>query len=317
MSGPRSVRQEIGDSLTVSGYRVGSMLSKFVPGALSSVVGTTVGIPAAIGMRDKRRLVHRHMRRVRPDATPLEIRLLGQQVFDSYARYYLESFKLPALSARQVAAGFTVEGFDEHIQPALDAGTGAVLALPHLGGWEWAGRWATDRGHAMSVVVEPLSPPELFEWFARLRRQFKMTVIPLGPDAGAQCLRAIRDNQILCLLSDRFIGGGGVAVDFFGETTILPAGPATLAIRTGAPLLPTAVYFTDRGVGHHGVVRPPIPVPVGGRLRQQVGTMTGLLAGELESLIRRAPEQWHLLQPNWPSDPGFEHLETLGKLLHE
>ena len=302
-----SARQEISDTLVVGSYKLGSLLSKGVPGFLSGTMGSLVGLPASLGMRDKRKMVERHMRRVRPNASSIEIRRLTQQVFDSYARYYLESFRLPTLTNAQVAASFTVEGYYENMLPALDRGKGVILALPHLGGWEWAGRWAADLGNKMTVVVEPIQPPELFEWFADLRRKFGMTVIPLGPDAGPAVLKSLRNNEVLCLLSDRDITGGGIEVEFFGERTKLPAGPATLALRTGAALLPTAAYFTDRGVGHHGVIGTPMNCERHGKLREDVQRITQDLAYELEILIRRAPEQWHLLQPNWPSDPGYGH----------
>jgi len=119
-------------------------------------------------------------------------------------------------------------------------------------------------------------------------------------------LQALKRNEIVCLLSDRNIGPGGVEVEFFGERTKLPAGPATLALRTGAPLLPVAVYFTGERNGHLGLVRPPVPVERRGSLREDVVRVTQALAAELEHVIRRAPEQWHLFQPNWPSDPGWE-----------
>jgi KDO2-lipid IV(A) lauroyltransferase len=311
-----SARQEISDSLVVGSYKLGSLLSKGVPGFLSGTMGSLVGLPASLGMRDKRKMVERHMRRVRPNASSIEIRRLTQQVFDSYARYYLESFRLPTLTNAQVAASFTVEGYYENMLPALDRGKGVILALPHLGGWEWAGRWAADLGNKMTVVVEPIQPPELFEWFADLRRKFGMTVIPLGPDAGPAVLKSLRNNEVLCLLSDRDITGGGIEVEFFGERTKLPAGPATLALRTGAALLPTAAYFTDRGVGHHGVIGASMNCERHGKLREDVQRITQDLAYELEILIRRAPEQWHLLQPNWPSDPGYGH-DHLGNHDHD
>jgi KDO2-lipid IV(A) lauroyltransferase len=302
---PESALRGLVDSATVSGYKLGSLLSKTVPSALTGPLGSVLGLPAALSMRSRRGMVDRHMRRLHPGAKPWEIRRLTQAVFDSYARYYVESFRLPVLSKRQVAASFSIEGFDEHVVSALDRGTGAIIALPHLGGWEWAGRWVADQGHRLAVVVEPLEPVELFDWFVDLRRQFGMKVIPLGPNAGSECVKALRDNQILCLLSDRDLTGTGVPVDFFGERTTLPAGPATLALRCGSPLLSAAVYFSNRTSGHHAVIRPPIDCSREGRLRQDVERITQVLAGELEELIRRAPDQWHLLQPNWPSDPGY------------
>lgn len=307
-----SGRQEIGDNFIVGSYKLGSFLSRGVPGFLSGTVGSAIGLTAATGMRNKRKMVERHMRRVRPQASSIEIRRLTQQVFDSYARYYFESFRLPTLSSEQVASTMTCEGYYENMLPALERGHGVILALPHLGGWEWAGRWAADLGNKMTVVVEPIEPPELFEWFAELRRKFGMTVIPLGPDAGPAVLKSLRNNEVLCLLSDRDITGGGIEVEFFGERTTLPAGPATLALRTGAALLPTAAYFTDRGVGHHGIIGAPMNCERRGKLREDVQRITQDLAYELEKLISRAPEQWHLLQPNWPSDPGYgnDHRNT-------
>lgn len=216
-----------------------------------------------------------------------------RDAFESYARYWMESLRLPEMDPADVDAGFGIEGL-EHIQAALDAGTGAILALPHVGGWEVGGSWFVRQGFPLTVVVEALEPPELFGWFAELRRSQGFRVIPLNRSAGMSVVRALRANQIVALVSDRDIAGGGIEVDFFGERTTLPAGPATLASRFGVPLLPTAVYF--RGAGHHAVVRPPVPP------QADAAAMTQALAHELEVLIRAAPEQWHLFQPNWPSD---------------
>jgi len=205
-----------------------------------------------------------------------------------------------------VDAGFSYDGV-AHLDDALTAGRGAILALPHLGGWEWGGRWIAEQGLPIKVVVEPLEPPELFEWFVSFRRSLGMTVVPIGPGATPAVSRALRQNEVVCLLSDRDIQGGGVGVEFFGERTTLPAGPAMLALRTGAAILPCAVYFTSARDGHHGVVRPPLIVERAGGVRDDVARVTQALAHELEALIRAAPEQWHLFQPNWPSDPGYGH----------
>jgi len=216
-----------------------------------------------------------------------------REAFASYARYWMESLRLPEMPAEEVDARFTIEGL-EHIEAALAAGTGAILALPHVGGWEVGGSWFVRQGFPLTVVVEALKPPELFNWFAELRRSQGFTVIPLTRSAGISVVRALRANRIVALVSDRDIAGGGVEVEFFGERTTLPAGPASLASRLGVPLLPTAVYF--KGDGHHAVVRPPLSTD------GDPATVTQALAHELEDLIRAAPEQWHLFQPNWPSD---------------
>jgi KDO2-lipid IV(A) lauroyltransferase len=223
------------------------------------------------------------------------------ETFGSYVRYWAESFRLPGTPPEVLDAGMRLEGFDQ-VDTAIAAGTGAILALPHLGGWEWAGFWvATVRNYPVSVVVEAVEPPELANWFGELRRSFGMEIIMLGPGAGSATAKALQENRVLCLLSDRDINGGGIPVEFFGETTTLPGGPATLALRSGAPLLPAAVYYQGGGL-HEAQVLPALDTARQGSFRADVARVTQDLAHGLEVLIRRAPEQWHLLQPNWPSD---------------
>jgi KDO2-lipid IV(A) lauroyltransferase len=152
-------------------------------------------------------------------------------------------------------------------------------------------------------VVESLHPADVFEWFTSFRRRLGMQVITAGPDAAAACTRALARNHLLCLLCDRRVGGAaGTEVEFFGERTLLPAGPVTLALRTGATLLPCAVYFGRDADQHHGKIRPALPLRREGRLRDDIHAWTQVLASELECLVRQAPTQWHLMQPNWPSD---------------
>lgn len=300
----RPLRQRLSGLATVGTYRTGSLIARALPGVVAGGLANPLGFGASYVSRPRRAMVERHLRRVNPAWSGWRLRSAVQQAFDSYARYWVESLRLPSLPSRVVTSGIDVVGYP-YVTDALDQGRGVILALPHLGGWEWAGRWLTDRGHKVTVVVERVEPPELFEWFAKLRARLGMTVVPLGPDAGKAILRALKANEIVCLLSDRDIGGGGVEVDFFGERTTLPGGPATLSLRTGAPILPVAVYFTRRPDGHLGLVRPPVPTERRGKLRDDVARVTQHLADELEYLIRRSPEQWHLFQPNWPSDPGY------------
>jgi phosphatidylinositol dimannoside acyltransferase len=292
------------DRIGVPVYKAASVAAQNLPEPVTSFAASMLGAGFGAGMRGRRSMIERHLRRADPTLRGAALRRAAQAAFDHYARYYVESFRLPGLSTEEVDGGFSYEGF-EHVDDALVAGRGVIIALPHLGGWEWAGRWLAEQGLPVTVVVEPLEPPELFEWFVSFRESLGMTVVPVGPTAGTAVLRALRANEVVCLLSDRDIQGGGVEVEFFGERTTLPGGPATLGLRTGAPIIPTAVYFAPGRDAHRAVIRPPLPAERTGSLRDDVQRITQRLARELELLIRAAPEQWHLFQPNWPSDPGY------------
>ena len=250
---------------------------------------------------DKKVLVKRNMLRVhKGQITNLEIDQKTKQAFVSYAKYWIDSAKMQSLTDYHIDAGFTVEGF-EHIENAWSEGPGPILALPHLGGWEWAGRWLTCRPKfEVTVVVEPQQPKELFEFMMSYRESFGMNVIPLGPNAGKKVIKAIKSNHVVCLLCDRDIEGTGVKVSFFGEETTIPAGPATLSIRTGAKIIPVAVY--QRARSHHAIVKPPLNSMRQGSLREDVARISQKIAGSFEELILLEPEQWHLMSPNWPSD---------------
>ena len=221
-------------------------------------------------------------------------------IYSSYARYWVDSFRLPAVAPAELDGNFSYEGY-EHIKAAREAGVGPIIALPHLGGWEWAAYWLSVMEQVpVSAVVERLEPEDLFEWFVDYRESLGMEVIPLGPKVASRVSRALKDRNVLCLLSDRDLEGTGIEVEFFGERTTLPAGPATLSLRLKAPILPSAIYFRDGGVFAH--IGSPLDTSREGSLREDVSRITQALAHRLEELIGAAPEQWHVLQPLWPSD---------------
>ena len=279
------------------------------------LVPPVVAAPAArVGGRlyrrlapDERTVVEANLRRVRPELTGAALDRAVGEVFAGYGRYWADSLRLPHLDRGALERGFTVEGL-EIVTDALEEGRSPIVALPHLGTWEWAAAWMTQiAGFDLTAVAERLEPPEVYDWFLDYRRGLGMDIIPHGPDAGTQLAAAMRAPRIVTLLCDRDITGDGIEVEFFGETTKLPGGPALLALRSGAPLLPTAIYFD--GPGAHGVVHPALDTERRGRLRADVTRVTQDLAHALEELIRAAPEQWHLLQPSWPSD-----YELLGRV---
>ena len=289
------------DRASYLAYRGAAALANVIPERVAMPIAEAAGRGLAPFLSGRRRIVARNLERA--TSGRLQGRALERAVsntFASYGRYWLELFRLPRDARGSVEDRFEAQGW-EHVETALEGGKGLILGLPHLGGFDFAAAWLAGRGVAPTVVVEPVEPPELFEWFAGVREAIGMEVVPLGADAGSAVLRALKANRIVCLLCDRDLAGDGVEVEFFGERTTMPGGPATLALRTGAPLVPAGVYFRPRG-RHWAMIGPPIPVQREGRLRDDVARVTQDLARRFEELIRMAPEQWHLMQPNWPSD---------------
>jgi KDO2-lipid IV(A) lauroyltransferase len=204
--------------------------------------------------------------------------------FDSYGRYFYELFRLPGTPQASIDDHTHVSGA-EHLATAIDAGRGLVLALPHLGNWDAAGAWLAGQGYTVTVVAEPLEPPELFDWFVDTRRQLGMRVIPLSPTAGAEVLRALRANHVVCLLCDRDLTGDGIEVEFLGERTTLPqdgnTAPQRRASRHGRVLL--------RPHGSHESASDPIDTERKGRIRDDVNvTQTSPVASSSSSAPSRS-----------------------------
>ena len=288
-------------SLALIGYKLAALLSRKLPRKLGLAVASFLGYVIARIDKKRRDQVIRNANRLNDsELSKKELKDFVDQTFKSYAHYWVNTFRLVDMTKQELESTFSHDGW-ELIETALKKDSGVILVLPHLGAWDWGGLWISKiKGVSVSAVVEPLEPPELFEWFKRSRNALGMNIIPLGADAGPQVLKAISDKQLVVLVSDRDIGGSSVEVEFFGEKTLLPAGPATLALRTGATLLTAAIY--NKGNGCHGVVRPAISLERKGKFRSDVKRITQTIADEMELLIRKAPEQWHLMQPNWPSD---------------
>ncbi|HEY5890085.1 MAG TPA: phosphatidylinositol mannoside acyltransferase [Acidimicrobiia bacterium] len=247
----------------------------------------------------RRIMAERHMARVL--GSDADAVAAGKEVMVSYGRYWAEALWARARRVPGMMERTTVIGLD-YLTAARDAGNGAIFALPHLGNWEAAAPIAVNEHMPVVAVAENLVNTRITDWFTSMRGEFGIEIVlATGSTEVMRSLeRAIGENKAIALLSDRDLKGRGVEVEFFGEVTTMPPGPATLAIRTGAPLHPIGCYFD--GPGYRIVVHEQIPVPDGDSRIEIVQAMTQTLARKLEQIINEAPEQWHLVQPNWPSD---------------
>jgi KDO2-lipid IV(A) lauroyltransferase len=298
--------------LTYLTYRTLGAAMQRVPEPIAAAVATLVGSVMAHGRGSTATMASRHIERVLADGSVVEpdpqvVKRWARRSFRAYSTYWLDGARLPRVPHDQIYRRMDVERGWENLQRGMAAGKGVVMALPHVGSWEWGGTFLALEGYPMTSVAERVEPPELFEWFVEQRRQMELTIVPLGAESSGTVLQTLRSGGLVGLVCDRDIAGNGIEVDFFGERTTFPAGPATLALRTGCTLITGSVYIRPGG-GHSAVLSPPLDTTRTGSLRHDVSRLTQEIARHFETYVRRAPEQWHLFQPNWPSD-----LEALGE----
>lgn len=278
-----------------AGWGLVPKLPSGVAGTLFAVAGDLAATKGGSGAAQLRR----NLARVVPQADGRELDELTRQGLRSYARYWREAFQLPSMEHAELAARYVagVEGV-ENLDAALAEGNGVILALSHSGNWDATGVWLVQNYGRFTTVAERLKPESLYQRFLAYRESLGFELLPLtGGDPVMPILgQRLRGNGIVCLLADRDLTKTGVAVSLFGEQTRMPAGPALLAVRTGAALLPLTTWFTDDGWGTR--IHPRIRVTSTG----EIASATQQLADTFGGAIAAHPADWHMLQKLWLAD---------------
>ena len=286
-----------GDNLTDWGYATGWLMVRAMPEVLARNAFDAGARYAARGGGPEQ--LRKNLARV-IGTTPAGVPdALIRASVASYARYWREAFRLPtmnqaALAERLDRVFIGAEKFDA----ALAGGRGAVMALPHSGNWDMAGVWLAQKYGTFTTVAERLKPESLYDRFIAYRESLGFEVLPLtgGERPSMEVLaERLEANRFVCLMADRDLTRSGVQVDFFGEPTRLPAGPARLALETGAPLHPAHVYYD----GDDCVVQIDDALDASSG---DVTVITQALADRFAVNIAAHPQDWHMLQPQWLAD---------------
>jgi len=308
----------LSERLTGFAYRMGWKLICRLPESWARWVFTKVADIAWRRQGPKVQVLEANLRRVlsyehsRPDVDGKELRALSRAALRSYARYWLETFRLPVIPVERIMSGMHVNAEGEaELFANLKAGRGVVIALPHMGNFEQAAAWVVQRGAGtFTTVAERLRPESVYEAFVRFRESLGMEVLPLtgGQSPFGTLVQRLRGGGLLCLVSDRDLKESGVEVQMFGETARIAA-TAALAVHTGAALLPVATWFEGDDWGAH--IYPEIPVPEAGTRTEKVAQMSQQLADVFEAGIAEHPQDWHMLQRVFTADLDPARLPAL------
>ena len=300
------VREEgLVPALVYLAYVTGSRLAVALPERPAYATAHLLGAVAGRVPSRKRRVVARNLQRVTgAPAGSAELRRVVIAAYRSYARYWLETFRLV-----HAPRSFFLERFTCHNVDRLDSvraahGGAALVVIAHLGNWDAAGAWCGASGRPAATVAEVLEPRRLFEFFSDRRRALGMTIHPAERGVTERLVNELRAGKMVALLGDRDLRGRGPEVDFFGAPAHFPLGPASLAVRTGLPIVVAGVYSIRMADGRHGWeahVGEPIEVPER-RSAEALRGVTQKVAWEIERFVARRPEEWHVFQPLWSAD---------------
>jgi lauroyl/myristoyl acyltransferase len=289
--------------LVYYGYVAGSALARAVPERAAYGFAKLIGSYAARRSK-KRPFVERNLARITglpPDSS--EMNALVVEAYRSYARYWLETFRLVREGPEFFLERFVCK-HNDRIEEVRSRGRGAIVVVGHLGNWDAAGAWVGATGRKLVTVAEVLKPRRMFDFFADHRAKLGMTIFPAQAGATGDLARAVDEGAVVAILGDRDLRGRGPKVDFFGEKTTFPAGPAVVALKTGVPLLVAGVYGVERPDGKKGweaEISLPIELPDENG-KEAIAELTQRVANVLEGYVARRPEEWHVFNPFWLVD---------------
>ena len=289
--------------LVYYGYVAASALIRWLPERVVYAIAHRLGSISA--RRSKRRpIVEANLARITGlPADSDRVQELVVESFRSYARYWLETFRL-VREDRDFFLERVKGGGAENIDDALKLGRGVIVAVGHLGNWDAAGAWVGARGNRLVTVAEELRPRRMFDFFRDHRARLGMTIFPAKKGATERLAEAVEAGAVVAILGDRDLKGQGPEVTFFGERVTFPGGPASVRFRTKAPLLVAGVYSIRLEDGRYGWeldISPPLDVP-SERSDEAMIEVTQAVASGLERMVARRPEEWHVMQPFWPAD---------------
>jgi KDO2-lipid IV(A) lauroyltransferase len=291
------------DRLIEFGYAAGWRLVRALPLPVARAVFNAAADRAYKGNGPGTQRLRRNLSMVvGPDA---DLEAVVRKGLRSYARYWMEAFRLPSRTKQQFLDDFRLLDHDE-LAAVMADGKGVILALPHVGNWDAAAAYWAAIGWPMITVAERLKPEGVFEQFVAYRENLGIEVVPLTggqrPPLDVLAEKATRGYAV-ALLADRDLSARGVEVRFFGGRTRMPPGPALLALRTGAPLYAVDLSFTDtQTVG--SVRRIELPDQSEGALDVRVRLVTQRLADAFAIGIAEHPQDWHMLQKLWLDQPA-------------
>ena len=276
--------------LLAASYSAGARLLRAAPPGLRYAAATPGGAAWFLLSRAQRKAALDNYGAAlgrEPDDPAVE--RVARRAFQNYGRMLMDFLVLGSLTPDELIARMSIDGRD-HLEAALRRGRGAIMAVPHMGSWDMAGSYAGAVGYRIAAVAERF-PGSLNDAVTRTRQRFGLSVITMGRAAVRGITDALGRNSIVALLCD-LEQGPGVSVTFFGRRAVVPGGPAAIAIKTGAALLP-ACQFAVSPSRHHIHLDPALVVAEG----ETKEALMQRVIDRFEEFIKERPDQWYAFRP--------------------
>jgi KDO2-lipid IV(A) lauroyltransferase len=286
----------MGDTLVYWGYNLAWKIIRWIPE--SSAYRLTDRFSDFIYARNGKGVnrLRSNYQRVRPELDATQLEFLVNAGIRSSMRYWCDTFRFPSWSKERLISK-TICDNEKFLRDPIAEKRGCIVALPHAGNWDHAGAYFCATGIPLTTVAEHLKPEKLFRKFLEYRTAIGMEVLDLNSRSIAVLAQRLRAGKLIALVADRDLSKNGIPVNFFGNGAQMPAGPALLAIQTGADLITAFVKYED--VGIRIIFEEAIAVPESGTVPEKAAAMTQIMADRFAKHLAVNTVDWHMMQRIW------------------
>lgn len=287
--------------LAYRGFRVLQWVMERLPRPWAYALAIVVARVAWVLSRRARQRLEFNLRMALPDADDAAIRQIAWTNFRNHSKAYADLMRLPRARVAELKPLLKLRN-ERFLDEALAPGKGVLVVSAHMGSWEVAAAIWSATITPVALFAEELEPPELYDWYRTTRQRLGISVLPLNRTGLKQVVQGLDAGEMIVTAIDRDMAGTGISVDFFGQPAIIPTGPAAIALRKGAPVLPVCVYRLPDDTYVAEGWEPIWAEPTGDRAAD-VRALTERLVRHLELIIRQHPDQWHMPHRIWKGSP--------------
>lgn len=235
-------------------------------------------------------------RRVLPEISESELAALTKSGMRSYLRYWFDTFRLNKWSkSRIIETTYVIR--ENLLRDPIASKQGCIVALPHAGNWDHAAAYFCSTGITLTAVVEKLKPEAIFKKFLAYRSSIGIEPISHKEKTIPLLLERLSSGKLVALVADRDMSRSGVEVSFLGGIAKMPAGPATLAIKSGSPLITAYIRYLKDGI--EITFDETVKLPTSGSEAEKIKVVTQSMADNFAKRIKDSPVDWHMLQRIW------------------
>jgi len=277
-------------------YRLGQFIAVSLPLGLGYRLAVFFSDIHYIFAYQDRMRVTQNLQAIFPQKNEKEIARIRIRMFRNFAKYLVDFFRFQDLDAGFVEKNIKFENL-EYLDAALKKNRGVIAVTAHIGNWELAGVAVSLKGYPIWAVALSHKNKNVNDFFIRQRENKKVKVIPFG-NAARTCLKALRLNHLVALVGDRDFSEKGPVIDFFAKPSIFPEGPAVLALKTKAPVIPG---FMIRNSDDTFTLRfeKPVECEITGNKTEDINKIIASYKDIFEKYIRTYPDQWFMFRKFW------------------